>query len=480
MHAHEEPGKQPKRAAPARSPGATPSSAASSVLALQRLAGNAAVSRAVTVQRSGRESGPARGTYGYRSREAELLEEEYGAPISGRTHQHEHSVLFNVGARGSGLRRAATGAAGQPIRRLEAEMPSYPETLRAHRRHEGTGNRLHHRGATGMTGSEYRDAQHRAISDRDRDNPFTALVHNQVGYAGMPEFHAQTGTVAGRQSDAGYEAMVESGHRVPHFTGPGQTRRTRPLIASEQAEAVSMRQQMRTGQYPDAREQDRLMRRFGARNPQLRSRGPSEGLTMSDYSDLDADSDRSRSPEEAASSYRSRSRARSRPRDRASSTVRAHRNRTPAPSTRRADDYGSTAGEPERGRTPSRSRSRSRHRSRSRGQAVRGPAVALASLRQSGASSTYGYDDDARSAAVRAPSRSRSRHRSRSRSRSRGQAVRGPALALASLNRARSRTPHVNYAAPEAEDYSASQPSSQSYRRSRSRRRTFDDSDRDY
>jgi hypothetical protein len=478
VHAHEEPGKLPKGTSPGRLPGATRGSAAaspatftsatSSVLALQRLAGNAAVSRALAaqggqgqgrqaplpVQRSGRESGPARGTYGYRSREADLLEEEYGDPISGRTHQHEHTVLFNVGARGSGLRRGATGPEGQPVRRLEADMPSYPETLRAHRRHEGTGNRLTQRGATGMTGREYRDAQHSAIADRDRDNPFTALVHNQVGYAGMREFHDQTGTVAGRQSDAGYGAMVDSGHRVPHFTGPGQTRRTRPLIASEQAEAISMRQQMRTRQYPDAREQDRLMRRYGAHNPQLRSQGPSEGLTMSDYSDLDVSSGRSRSPQEPETSRHARSR--SRHHGRARSTVRAHRNRTPAPapSRRDADDYGSVSAATDRGR----------------GRAPRGDSRDYADRRIT--------VEEERG---RTPSRSRSRHRSRSRSRhrsrSRGQAVRGPAVALATLNRGRSRGPYVNYAAPE-EDYSASQPSSQFYRRPRDRR-VFDDSDLD-
>ena len=141
MHAHEEPGKSAKGASPRRLPAVTPgavappatlASGASAVLALQRLAGNAAVSRALTgqgqqgqrqgrqaplpVQRSGREPGPGRGTYGYRSHEAALLEEEYGDPISGRTHQHEHTVLFNVGARGSGMQRGATGPAGQPIR----------------------------------------------------------------------------------------------------------------------------------------------------------------------------------------------------------------------------------------------------------------------------------------------------------------------------------------------------------------------------
>ncbi len=53
-------------------------------------------------------------------------------------------------------------------------------------------------------------------------------------------------------------------------------------------------------------------------------------------------------------------------------------------------------------------------------------------------------------------------------------------MARASLNRARSRGPYANYAGPDTEEYSASQPSSQSYRRPRNRRTVFDDSDSDY
>ncbi|WP_314408878.1 hypothetical protein [Streptomyces sp. DSM 40484] len=347
---------------------------AASVLNLQRLAGNAAVSRAlsgqgpqstVSVQRSGLP--PGRGTYGYRNNERLDLEDEFGSSIDGnRTHQSEHAIGFNSASRQSGQRRRTAGPAGQQIRAHENELPAYYETHRAHREHDGTGTSSRV-GRTGLNSRQYRDAQEDALR---RDDPFGAYAINQAGYD-IPSFHSATNTTAGRQSDRSFETMVHSNPRIPYYTGPGQRQRTRRMIPQEQADLAGMRDTLRSRRYPDAQRQDELMRQYGARTPQLRSYGASDGQSLSHYPDL-ADSDRSHSPRELDTSYRDRSRARSRARSRGRS-----RARSVAPDVESMYEYGggSTFGDEDGDRARSRSRARSRARSHVRTRSTARPDV---------------------------------------------------------------------------------------------------------
>jgi hypothetical protein len=239
------------------------------VTALQRSAGNGAVSRMIAAGASRSRSGaaavqrrPDPGSYGDRSYERRRLEDEYGEPINGnRTHQSEHIHGFSAMTSRSGEHRGGSSS----MRTTENRLPAYYETYQAHRDHVGTGSSTRRDAASGLTPREYRDAQYVAAS---RNDPFTGAAMNQVGYAHQPSWHAQTGTTAGRQSDSSFSRTVRSGAPVEYYSAPGQSHRTRPLSRQEQADLMAARQTMRSREYPSAADQRALEREYD-----LRSRG---------------------------------------------------------------------------------------------------------------------------------------------------------------------------------------------------------------
>lgn len=212
-----------------------------------------------------------RGAYGNRDSERRRLERLYGARIDGnRTHQAEHVYGHEAMTSRSGLRRRQPGPAGAPIRETEAMLPAYYETYRAHREHPGTGTGRRRRPALDMSAAEYRAAQYDAVS---RNDPFTALALNQAGYAQLPSWRGQAGTVAGRQADDSYENMLRGGASALYFPRRGHREQTRPLNRNEQADLAGYRRFARAGRYPSLREQEDLLHEFGGHTRQLRSMG---------------------------------------------------------------------------------------------------------------------------------------------------------------------------------------------------------------
>jgi hypothetical protein len=237
------------------------------VMALQRSVGNRAVSRmiAADASRSGGLGTTAiqrvqqQGTYGYRRDERRFLEDEYDEPIDGnRTHQSEHTYGYAAMTSRSGGRRGGS----TEMRAIEDRLPAYYETHRAHRDHVGTGSGRRRDPASGLTPQEYRDAQYTAAS---RDDPFTGVAMNQIGYAHQSSWHAQTGTTAGRQADDSFRRMVRSGAPVEYYSAPGQSHRTRPLTRQEQADLEAARRTMRDRAYISAEEERALAEAYGLR-----------------------------------------------------------------------------------------------------------------------------------------------------------------------------------------------------------------------
>lgn len=338
----------------------------------QMLAAGTGGSAAPTVQRV-RDSIYEEGTYGARRRERDRLGREYGQPVSGRTHQSEHPIGFAVANNGGLPRRQMVG--------LEGSMPAYYETLDAHRGHDGTG--MHSTaGSTGFNSGDYRDAQYEALR---RNDPATAIFTNQAGYAHQPSFHAATGSVAGSQADDSYYHMVEARPRVPYIDrDTRQPRRTRRLWRQEQADLHSAREQARTGEYPDAAEQDRIMRLYGARSRTVRSNNRSDELeSLQSYPDA---SDRSLSPVPSDWDGRGRARTRSPIRSRRSGSRRSVSRRAPSrgrsvsvapPSLSMADSSLYEYVPAESSTSGGRDRSRSRHRSRTRSTSRRPRSVSV-------------------------------------------------------------------------------------------------------
>ncbi|MFJ5291817.1 hypothetical protein [Streptomyces sp. NPDC088348] len=335
------------------------------MLNLQRSAGNDAFSRSLSNHRPGtplpvqraRDSKYGDGTYGARNRERRYLEDEWDAPIDGNSsHQAEHPLLYSASAprRLTGVRRGQSGQTGEDARYVENHLPAYYETYREHRDHDGTGTRSRHRrGTTGLTQNEYSAGQRRAVTDFD--NPATPMHMNMIGYANQPSFRNPPRSRAVRQSDDGYERMLGMGTgRSPYIDDSGSLRTSRPLIPQERADLHAGRRVARGEPYPDAAEQDRLMRHYGAHSHQLRSGGSSGLRSLRDY------------PEPLDTSYRERSRPRR------SETSQRERLRRLARGLDVGDSaYGgrssSTADSLSRGRSRSRSRYRSRASSQYRG-----------------------------------------------------------------------------------------------------------------
>ncbi|MFE1799037.1 hypothetical protein ACFW9L_23175 [Streptomyces sp. NPDC059517] len=406
------------------------SSGATSILNLQRLAGNAAVSRSLsgpntnaplTIQRAG---GYDDGTYRGRNRERRRLEDEWDSVIDGNsTHQAEHPILYSAAAPRARTRvpRGQAGAVGAHARAVENDLPAYYEGYDDHRAHDGTGTRRRDRiGTTGMTQRQYRDAQTEALEVHN--NPANAMHMNMMGYAHQPGFRNAPRTAAVEQSDDSYSHMLRSGRgSAPYFDSNGQVRRTRPLMNYERAELDAGRRVARTGRYPDEHEQDAMMRSHGARSYRLRSGRTNDFDSLSSYPDLG--SDRSASPHELDTSYRQRDRSRRRSRSRGRMNQREQLNLLARGGTLDGADFatsfdGGGYDDERTGRSRQRSQSRRRMASRSRTRASSiAPDISEA---YSYGGHDDGYDDERTG---RSRQRSQSRRRMASRSRTRASSI---------------------------------------------------------
>ncbi|MFE0687077.1 hypothetical protein ACFV0Z_02965 [Streptomyces xiamenensis] len=286
-------------------------SAASSMLNIQRTAGNKAVSRGVTgtlpVQRTGGQ-----GSYNYRGKEAKYLEDEYGQPVSGKTHENEHPIVYSAAVPSSigGPRRS-----NPQVRRIEGGMPGYYEEYKAHKAHIGTGTRKEY-GESPYRQDEYRDAQRDALISAN--NPANAMHMSTVEYANqhrqrdrksgktvqLPNtFRDLPPSVPRKQANASYERML-SGFTggVPYLDDQGEEKRTRPLMPYERAELDAGRRVAQGGALPGPAESSAYMQKYGAHSYDLRSERKHYKLTdpLQDYPDVRS---RSKSPRELDTSY---------------------------------------------------------------------------------------------------------------------------------------------------------------------------------
>lgn len=293
MYAREESGKhrgRPPVASPSRD-GAV-NSAVSSMLNIQRTAGNARASRslsgqgrqpALPVQRAGYDD-EGYSTYGERDKERRRLERRYGKKIDGHsTHQAEHPIPYSAAAPRS-VTGGARGAGALP-KYVEKNLPAYYEDHDSHRAHPGTGTRKQY-GDTPMTQDEYREAHRTALK---RNNPAAALHTTAVEYAGINSlrddrdadykkrhgksnpFRDQPSGPAYDQAESSYQSMINNLGKVPYLDDQGQLQHTRSLVGSERAELIAGRDTSRTGKYPDLAEQDRYLRRQGTHRHETRS-----------------------------------------------------------------------------------------------------------------------------------------------------------------------------------------------------------------
>ncbi|HYE97411.1 MAG TPA: hypothetical protein VEJ18_00815 [Planctomycetota bacterium] len=174
-----------------------------------------------------RSSGPGPGTHGYRRKEQKRLEEKFGTPVSGETHESEHPIGMEPVLRGSREKRGSTQRAEQ----IEQNAPAFQQQKQLHRKNIGTGNKSR-RDASGMSSAEYRESQLTALKE---GHPGVAVQENQLTY-GATGLAQASGTVPGKQAHDSYEAMVLN---VPSVTyTEGHKNVTVPVSSQEQAEML--------------------------------------------------------------------------------------------------------------------------------------------------------------------------------------------------------------------------------------------------
>jgi hypothetical protein len=183
------------------------------------------------------------GQHGYKRQEQKRLSQKYGTKISGKTHQSEHPVGFEVLNRTSGSKRGEPGSTYQ----LENNASAYQEEYAQHRPHPGTGN-LKKTHASGFNSQTYRDSQRKLIESGDISS---AVQINQLAYAFNPNFQYQKSgkapTPHQRAADDSYYTMINGMDRVQYAEGSNY-RTIRPS-REDRAEMRSARKMVRTGRW---------------------------------------------------------------------------------------------------------------------------------------------------------------------------------------------------------------------------------------
>ncbi|NEA43305.1 hypothetical protein G3I42_29375 [Streptomyces sp. SID11385] len=267
-------------AAPAAERPASPAS----LLDLQRSAGNAAVTRALSGQSAGlpvqrvRDDEYPEGTYGRRGKERKYLEDEYGLDMGGAHFQVEHAHGYASTARRAPRSRKSNT-------RHEGEILAYHETLRAHRDHPGTGSSLRRR-TTGLNSRDYRDRQEEYLLD---DDPYSSLELNQLEYNTLPSFHAASGSREAEAADRSFRRSIKANPRTPIYDRDGDRRYTRSMRPGEQARLDIGRTEMRERREMPHSERVRVLREEygGSRFDEYptRSRGPADDDELTHFFD---------------------------------------------------------------------------------------------------------------------------------------------------------------------------------------------------
>lgn len=141
------------------------------------------------------------GSHGAKAREQRRLKELLGKTVSGKTHESEHIVGYEVLSRGEDTKRGSKGHA----REIENHAPAYQEVHGFHRDHIGTGTTKKVDGS-GFNSYTYRDTQRNLI---ESGNPGLAMQINQLGYSFLPDFKYSNNTDL-HQSNESFSNMLES------------------------------------------------------------------------------------------------------------------------------------------------------------------------------------------------------------------------------------------------------------------------------
>ena len=192
------------------------------------------------------------GQHGAKGREQKRLTEKYETPISGKTHESEHTIGFAV-LNDTGDKRGAN----KNLRKLENEAPAYQERRALHREHIGTGSRTKVDGS-GFSAPTYRLAQRRSLEDGDVSS---ATQLNQLGYAFLDGFQEKQDSPARKAARDSYDVMVENMKEVKYTKG-GQEE-TALVDERQQAEMHLARRAAETGKWPTAEEIAAAKKKFG-------------------------------------------------------------------------------------------------------------------------------------------------------------------------------------------------------------------------
>lgn len=176
------------------------------------------------------------GQHGAKKREQQRLK------TSGKTHESEHTIGFEVLNRGSDDKRGQSS----DVKQFENEAYAYQEAAPLHRTHIGTG--MHsEKDASGMNSQAYRDSQRALLENGGESGVSSAVQLNQLGYAFDPNFKKDTSDLS--KADNSYNAMVAGMDDVEYKTGPDSSKKA-PVDEVSRVEMYLARIAARTGVWP--------------------------------------------------------------------------------------------------------------------------------------------------------------------------------------------------------------------------------------
>ena len=151
------------------------------------------------------------GQHGAKRREQRRLGSSHDTKVSGRTHESEHAIGFDVLKRTSGMKRGKC----KQSRRLEKEAWAYQEQKQFHREHIGTGSSGTPDGS-GFNADTYRVTQRKSL---EAGFVSDAIQINQLAYAFIPNFKAQPNTRARKAANDSYDEMIHNIDKVTYLQG---------------------------------------------------------------------------------------------------------------------------------------------------------------------------------------------------------------------------------------------------------------------
>jgi hypothetical protein len=177
------------------------------------------------------------GQHGAKRREQRRLSRAHGEPVTGRTHESEHTIGFAPLNQSAEAKRGKSKAS----RKLEKEAWAYQEVKGFHRSHIGTGTQATE-GLSGFNSDTYRQTQRDLI---EKGNVSSAVQVNQLGYAFLPKFTAKPDAPNRRAANDSFEHMVRNMDRVDYAEGKGIER---VIVTSEDRAEMYLSRLVASGQ----------------------------------------------------------------------------------------------------------------------------------------------------------------------------------------------------------------------------------------